>query len=68
MIILIFDNGKTSSRIAQIQNIQTWNYNSNNISNSRKFKKIHWCTSLAYLMLKPYVLMYFCQKTTKKYN
>ena len=25
MIILIFDKGKTSSHIAQIQNIQTWN-------------------------------------------
>lgn len=41
-------------------------YNSNNISNSRKFKKIHRCTSLAYLMLKPYVLMYFCLKIITK--
>ena len=57
MIILIFDNGKTSSHIAQIQNIQTWNIIPTTYLIAGSSKKIHRCTSLAYLMLKPYVLL-----------
>lgn len=65
MIILIFDNGKTSSHIAKFKIFKLGIIPTTYLI-TESSKKIHRCTSLAYLMLKPYVLMYLCQKITKK--